>query len=155
MLREVRLDRFALSWRIRVRVARIAAIVAGSSGAEGGIVRGVRESGTAVWGAGGDFWGGGVAFGVSVGGVLVVGVGGGGDYVFFVLLEGVPEVAGGGVGLKDVYVHVVVGLADGGVGGAVGPGLVVGGGGGLGGCSEAGETEGGGWPVGIVVVVGG
>ena len=83
-----------------------------------------------------------------------VGVGGGGEEGFFVFLEGVAEVVGGGVGLEDVDVHVVVGLADGGVGGRVGAGLVVCGAG-LGGCAEAGETEGGGGAVGVVVVMGG
>lgn len=54
-----------------------------------------------------------------------------------------------------MHVHVVIGLADGGVGGRVGARLVVGGGSGLGGCivAEAGETEGGGWAVGVIVVV--
>lgn len=86
--------------------------------------------------------------------MLVIGcVGSGGEDGFFVFLEGVAEVVGGGVGLEDVHVHVVVGLADGGVRGGVGSGLVVGGG--LGGWSaEAGETEGGGGAVGVVVVVG-
>lgn len=71
-------------------------------------------------------------------------------------LEGVAEIVGGGVRLQHVDVHVIVGLADGSVGGRVGAGLVVGAGGGLGGCvAEAGEAEGGGWPVGVVVVVGG
>ena len=44
-----------------------------------------------------------------------------------------------------MHVHVVVGFADGGVGGRVGAGLVLVVGGGLGGCvAEAGEAEGGG-----------
>ena len=118
-------------------------------------MRGVCEGGAAVWRPGWDFGRGGIAFAVSVGWVLGIGVGGvREDGLFFVFLEGVPEVVGGGVGLEDVHVHVVVGLADGGVRGRVGAGLVVGGGGGVGGCvAEAGETEGSGWAVGVVVVV--
>ena len=73
--------------------------------------------------------------------------------MLFVFLKGVAQVVGGGVGLQDVDVHVVVGLADGGVGGTVGSRWVIGGGG-LCGCTEAGKTEGGGWAVGVVVVVG-
>ena len=47
--------------------------------------------------------------------------------------------------------HVVVGLADGGVWGAGGAGLVLSGGGGV---AEASETEGSWGAVGVVVVVG-
>ncbi len=102
MLRKVRLDRFTLSWCIRIRIPRIATIITRSRSAERRIIRRVREGRgcAAVWRAGGDFGRGGVAFAVSIGGMVGgVGVGGVGDYVFFVFLEGVPEVAGGGVGL--------------------------------------------------------
>lgn len=93
------MDGFALAGCVRVWMAGVAAVVAGGCGAEGGVVGGVCELGAAVWRARWDFGRGGVAFAVSVGWVLVIGVGGVREDGFFVLLEGVPEVVGRGVGL--------------------------------------------------------
>ena len=137
-------------------MARISAIIAGSCGAEGGVVRRICELGAAVWRSRWDFRRGGIAFTIPVCWMFVIGVGGVREDGFFVFLEGVAEVARGGVCLQHVDMHVVVGFADGGVGGRVGPGLVVVGGGcWLGGfIAEAGEAEGGRWTVWVVVVVG-
>ena len=99
MLLQIRLNALALAGRVGVGVARIAAVITTRCRTKTRIIRRISKDGTAVRRPGRDFWRGGIAFGVSVGGVLIVCVGGVGDHVFFVFLEGVAEVAGGRVGL--------------------------------------------------------
>ena len=99
MLLQIRLNTLALAGCVGVGVARISTIITTRRCTKTRIIRRICKDGTAVRRPGRHFWRGGIAFAISIGGVLIVGVGGVGDHVFFVFLEGVAEVAGGRVGL--------------------------------------------------------